>query len=155
MGSSPSFCQSKVLWVGIGCQRGTSRELIELAIQQVCHNYHLPVGAIAGIATIDTKADEVGLIELCQGQKWQLKTFSARILSSIIVPNPSNIVAAEIATPSVAEAAAICATIKAELLTTNYTNNLLVPKQIFRLEGQPGAVTVAIAFSEDIMIKIV
>jgi cobalt-precorrin 5A hydrolase/precorrin-3B C17-methyltransferase len=138
----------RVLWVGIGCERGTSRELIESAIQQVCRNYHLAVGAIAGIATIDLKADEIGLMELCQGQNWPLKTFSADILSTISVPNPSNIVAAEVGTPSVAEAAAICAATSPEVLTANSTNTLLVPKQILRLEGQPGAVTVAIALAE-------
>ncbi|HLO48069.1 MAG TPA: precorrin-3B C(17)-methyltransferase [Kamptonema sp.] len=134
----------KVLWVGIGCERGTSQELIELAISQVCRNYHLAVGAIAGIATIDIKSDEIGLIELCQRQNWPLKTFSAEILRSIPVPNPSNIVAAEVGTPSVAESAALVAA-----CGTNISpGSLLVSKQIFRLEDQPGAVTVAIALAE-------
>lgn len=134
----------RVLWVGIGCKRGTSRQVIESAIEQVCRNYHLALGAIAGIATIDIKADEIGLIELCQGRKWPLKTFSADVLNSISVPNPSNIVAAELGTPSVAEASAICATIN----ESGSKNSLLVSKQIFRLEGQPGAVTVAISLAE-------
>jgi cobalt-precorrin 5A hydrolase / precorrin-3B C17-methyltransferase len=138
----------RVLWVGIGCERGTSRELIEFAIQQVCRNHHLAIEAIAGIATIDIKADEIGLIELCQGQNWLLKTFPAAVLSTVNVPTPSNIVAAEVGTPSVAEAAAISATINPEISTANSTNNLLVSKQIMRLEGQPGAVTVAIAVAE-------
>ena len=73
----------RVLWVGIGCQGGTSRDVIESAIKQVCCNYDLAESEIAGIATIDTKADEVGLIELCQGRNWQLKTFSAEVLNSI------------------------------------------------------------------------
>ena len=138
----------RVLWVGIGCERGTSRELIESAIQQVCRHHHLAIEAIAGIATIDIKADEVGLIELCQSRNWLLKTFPAAVLSTINVPTPSNIVAAEVGTPSVAEAAAISATINPEISTANSTNNLLVSKQIMRLEGQPGAVTVAIAVAE-------
>jgi len=138
----------RVLWVGIGCERGTSRELIESAIQQVCRHHHLAIEAIAGIATIDIKADEIGLIELCQSRNWLLKTFPAAVLSTINVPTPSNIVAAEVGTPSVAEAAAISATINPEISTANSTNNLLVSKQIMRLEGQPGAVTVAIAVAE-------
>lgn len=138
----------RVLWVGIGCERGTSRELIELAIQQVCRHHHLAIEAIAGIATIDIKADEVGLVELCQAKNWLLKTFPAAVLTTINVPNPSNIVAAEVGTPSVAEAAAISATINPEISTVNATNNLLVSKQIMRLEGQPGAVTVAMAVAE-------
>jgi cobalt-precorrin 5A hydrolase / precorrin-3B C17-methyltransferase len=150
----------RVLWVGIGCERGTSRELIEAAIERVFQENHLAMGAIAGIATIDIKADEVGLVELCHQRQWPLQTFPAEILRSIPVPTPSSVVEAEVGTPSVAEAAALCAT-KCE--------NLLVRKQIFRfnpedisiqnpksssaaarsaIQNRSGAVTVAIAQSE-------
>ncbi|MDF0554427.1 cobalamin biosynthesis protein [Kamptonema sp. UHCC 0994] len=162
----------RVLWVGIGCQGGTSREVIESAITQVCRNYDLAEGAIAGIATIDTKGNEVGLIELCQGRNWPLKTFSAEILNLIQVPNPSTIVSESIGVSSVAEAAAICATINLELSTAEEyrykqicnhhlhlsaflcgsKNPLIVPKQIFRSDckqgSRGGAVTVAIASAE-------
>lgn len=164
----------RVLWVGIGCQRGTSRESIETAIQQVCHSYDLAESAIAGIATIDTKANEVGIIELCQYRNWALKTFPANTLNSIEVPNPSNIVGQKVGTYSVAEAAALCA-----IGQTSYTilknrqdsfstksespcgvdilsahQRLLVPKQIVRsknthpLQGGvrgDSAITIAIA----------
>ena len=99
----------RVLWVGIGCKAGTSRQLIETAIQTVCRSYHLAEGAIAGIATIDSKAGEVGLLELCRSRNWPLKTFPTDILSSVEVPNPSGIAATAVGTPSVAEAAAVCA----------------------------------------------
>ncbi len=156
---------SRVLWIGIGCQRGTSRESIETAIQQVCHSYNLPESAIAGIATIDTKANETGIIELCQHRNWGLKTFPANILNSVEVPNPSHIVGQKVGTYSVAEAAALCA-----IELTSYTmlknrqdafstksesdcgmgilparQRLLVPKQIFRGQEKPGYVTVAVA----------
>ena len=111
---------SRVLWVGIGCKRGTSREFIENAIAKVCRAYHLAESAIAGIATIDTKANETGIIELCQHRNWALKTFAANILNSVEVPNPSNIVANEVGTPSIAEAAALCAI---ELTSYTIINN--------------------------------
>ena len=154
---------NKVLWIGIGCQRGTSRELIENAIQQVCRADRLAESAIAGIATIDTKANEAGIIELCQERNWALKTFPANILNSVEVPNPSNIVGQKVGTYSVAEAAALCAR---ELTSCTFLKNrqdacstnrqdacftksesscgvgilaahqrLLVPKQIFRSEN--------------------
>ncbi|HEY9829247.1 MAG TPA: cobalamin biosynthesis protein, partial [Stenomitos sp.] len=131
----------RVLWVGIGCERGTSRELIETAIEQVCQQHHLAEGAIAGIGTIDLKADEVGLIELCRDRHWPLCIFPADILRGVNVPNPSAVVDQEVGTPSVAEAAAIFAA---------QSSALLVPKQIFRSPRQnpQGAVTVAIAQSE-------
>jgi cobalt-precorrin 5A hydrolase/precorrin-3B C17-methyltransferase len=129
----------RVLWVGIGCERGTSRQLIETAMQQVCREHQLAEGAIAGIATIDLKADEVGLVELCRERNLPLRTFPADLLRSIAVPTPSAVVEAEVGTPSVAEAAALCA---AECQTP------LITKQIFKSEGQAGAVTIAIAQAE-------
>src|SRR4028119_2297340 len=135
----------RVLWVGIGCERGTSRELIEAAIGQVCQSNHLAEGAIAGIATIDIKADEVGLVELCRDRNWPLRTFPADVLRAVNVPNPSVVVAAEVGTPSVAEAAALMA---ANGLGARHVVPLRVAKQIFKLEGELGAVTVAIAQAE-------
>ena len=166
----------RVLWIGIGCERYTARELIETAIQNVCRANHLAESAIAGIATIDTKAGEVGLLELCQERNWPLKTFAADILSSVEVPNPSNIAAKQVGTPSVAEAAALCAieqisyTILKNSQDAGSTKSesacgvgilparerLLVPKKIFRSQNPPllqggvrrgSAVTVAVAVS--------
>ncbi|MBD2015980.1 precorrin-3B C(17)-methyltransferase [Microcoleus sp. FACHB-53] len=147
----------RVLWVGIGCERGTSRALIETAIQQVCQQNHLAESAIAGLATIDIKADEVGLVELCRERHWPLRTFPAEVLRSVKVPNPSAIVDKEVGTPSVAEAAAIVGAGFMPALSDGVGQPqvgqpqgvpLRVAKQIFKLEGQPGAVTVAIAQSE-------
>ncbi|MBD1901332.1 precorrin-3B C(17)-methyltransferase [Trichocoleus sp. DQ-A3] len=134
----------RVLWVGIGCERGTSKALIETAIGQVFEKNHLAQEAIAGIATIDIKADEVGLVESCRDRHLPLRTFPADILRSVSVPTPSAVVETEVGTPSVAEAAAIhAASVGAEGIAP-----LKVVKQVFKLEGQPGAVTVAIAQSE-------
>ncbi|MCT7957855.1 cobalt-precorrin 5A hydrolase [Laspinema palackyanum] len=137
----------RVLWVGVGCERGTSRQVVETAIAQVCQSRHFAQGAIAGIATIDSKADEVGLLELCEARQWPLKTFPSEVLKSVTVPTPSTVVAQKIGTPSVAEAAAIVAA-QGWTSSGETRNSLLVPKQIFRLEGEPGAVTVAIAQAE-------
>lgn len=146
----------RVLWVGIGCVRGTSRQLMERAIQQVLLENQLAQSAIAGISTIDIKSHEVGLVELCQQRNLPLKTFPCDVLNKISVPNPSKVVAKEVATPSVAEAAALCAASNLtfqESLQNGETIEglgvrLLVAKQIFRLEGEPGAVTVAVAQAE-------
>jgi len=158
----------RVLWVGIGCERGTPRSLIELAIQEVCRSHHLAEAAIAGIATIDLKADEVGIVDLCRDRQWPLRCFEAEALRTVLVPNPSAIVAAEVNTPSVAEAAAILASQMADghgqanqtqenQTQENQTQEnqdelnpspLRVAKKIFRHPDYPGAVTVAIAEAE-------
>ena len=126
----------RVLWVGIGCERGTTKETIAQAITKVFLEYKLAEGAIAGIATINLKADEVGLLKLCQERDLPLITFTKEALSAVAVPNPSPIVNAEVGTPSVAEAAALSAASSQELVVT---------KQIFK---SVGAVTIAIAQSK-------
>ena len=142
----------QVLWVGIGCKRGTSWQLIDRAIEQIFRENQLFPSAIAGIATIDTKASEVGLVELCRLRNLPLKTFSAQILRSVYVPNPATITDNKVGTPSVAEAAAMLAASQLTLLTVfPFTSieelrvRFLVPKQIFQVQGQPGAVTLAVS----------
>jgi cobalt-precorrin 5A hydrolase / precorrin-3B C17-methyltransferase len=137
----------RVLWVGIGCERGTSVQLIEGAIQYFFRINHLAEAAIAGIATIDLKADEVGLLELCQNRNLPLRCYPAESLRSIAVPNPSLVVETEVGTPSVAEAAAILAARQQDESLKETESNLLVTKQIFRQTDLTGAVTVAIAVS--------
>jgi cobalt-precorrin 5A hydrolase/precorrin-3B C17-methyltransferase len=144
--SSPSVhWHPRVLWVGIGCERGTSRELIKQAVQDVFQRNHFAEAAIAGIATIDLKADEAGLLEFCRDLHLPLRCFSAEELRCISVPNPSAVVAAEVGTPSVAEAAAILACGFSSPSSPSSPPLLLLPKQIFRQPGQAGAVTIAVA----------
>ena len=177
----------RVLWVGVGCERGTSKKLIATGIDKIFSTHHLAVRAIAGIATINIKADEIGLLEFCQEKELPLRTFSAELLNCVEVPNPSNIVAAEVGTTSVAEAAAILGAkqqqdinfqqgynnnsspifeqgeirdnkqesklplqgeLQEEKKQLKFSKNLLVSKQIFRLEGEPGAMTIAVALAE-------
>ncbi|MEM9273565.1 MAG: precorrin-3B C(17)-methyltransferase [Cyanobacteria bacterium P01_F01_bin.143] len=144
----------RVLWVGIGCERGTSTELINQAITSTFAKNELAVEAIAGIATIDIKLDEIGILEVCRDRDLPLQTFPAEILKQVTVPTPSNVVNQEVGTPSVAEASAIAAANlfdnqNIKLLEQEpLSSPLIVKKQIIKQEQQPGAVTVAIAQSE-------
>ena len=133
----------RLLWVGVGCERGSSQQLIKTAIARTLQAAHLAEGAIAGLASLDLKADEAGLLSLCQVQDWPLRCFSAETLQQIEVPTPSEVVRAEVGTPSVAEAAAIAAASSSQ----SAPPILRIKKQIHRLEGEPGAVTVAVAES--------
>ncbi|MBP0013751.1 MAG: precorrin-3B C(17)-methyltransferase [Roseofilum sp. SBFL] len=128
----------RVLWVGIGCERGTDERVISQALEQVLAAAHLAEGAIAGIATLDRKADELGLLALCETKGWPLIPYTSQALQEVSVPNPSALVAETVGTPSVAEAAA---------LTAAGVSQLLVSKQIYRFPDLSGAVTVAIAQS--------
>jgi cobalt-precorrin 5A hydrolase / precorrin-3B C17-methyltransferase len=127
----------RVLWIGLGCERHTSAELIETAIDETCQTYHFATEAIAGIASIDLKADEAGILEVCQKRNLVFKTFTAEQLDQVEVPTPSEVVKQEVGTASVAEAAAKLA-----------GKNLLISKQIFKADNSPGGVTIAIAQAE-------
>jgi cobalt-precorrin 5A hydrolase len=121
-------------WVGIGCQRGVSKLAIQQAIESVLTEHDLDLATIAGIATVDRKANEVGLLDYCRQSGLFLKTYRPERLNSVIVDRPSRSVSELVGTASVAEAAALCAA---------QTKILLVPKQKFRIAGN--GVTVAIA----------
>jgi cobalt-precorrin 5A hydrolase/precorrin-3B C17-methyltransferase len=132
--------QPPYLWVGIGCTRGTSEGFIAQAIAETCGKFELNLLAIAAIATIEHKVNEVGLLDYCHRYGYPLCIFSRDQLKSIDVPNPSAKVERQIVTPSVAEAAALaCAN------TDHLVGRLRVPKQIFKSINTPEAVTVAIA----------
>jgi cobalt-precorrin 5A hydrolase / precorrin-3B C17-methyltransferase len=136
-----------VLWIGVGCGRGIARSTIELAVQEVCRSSHLAEAAIAGLATIDTKATEAGLLDLCRDRRWALRLFTAEALRTVAVPTPSSAVDRQVGTPSVAEAAALLAsgTIGGAEDIDLHASTLRVFKTILRFPDLPGAVAIAIA----------
>ncbi|MEM1310396.1 MAG: precorrin-3B C(17)-methyltransferase, partial [Cyanobacteria bacterium P01_H01_bin.153] len=123
------------------------------AITAALQSRHLAMGAIAGVASLDLKADEPGLVQLCEERGWPLRFFSSAELRDISVPQPSAMVEQAVGTPSVAEAAAVLAAQHMEQLSVeadtepveSAADYLRVTKQVVRDPAQPGAVTVAIA----------
>ncbi|MEM7066942.1 MAG: precorrin-3B C(17)-methyltransferase [Cyanobacteria bacterium P01_B01_bin.77] len=124
----------RTLWVGLGCERGTSADLIEASIRQVLRDHNLAWQSIAGIASIDLKQDEVAFQALAEQYQWPLRFFSAAQLAEPSVPNPSDVVAQAVGTPSVAEAAALLA---------SQSQALVITKQVFK--GDQGSCTIAVA----------
>ncbi|MFM7576018.1 MAG: cobalamin biosynthesis protein, partial [Microcystaceae cyanobacterium] len=130
----------KVLWIGIGCVRGTPKALMAQALTQVCQTFNLASAAIAGLASIEIKADEEGLVALAEEWALPLQFYRAEQLREVEVPQASPRVEQEVGTPSVAEAAAL-------LAARNYGEaELIVPKQIMKPAGY--GITVAIAQAE-------
>jgi cobalt-precorrin 5A hydrolase/precorrin-3B C17-methyltransferase len=129
------------LWLGIGCERGTSLSLLERLVDETLARHDLAAAAVAGLASIDRKGDEPALLELAARRGWPLKLFVAAELAPIAVPHPSAAVQREMGTASVAEAAALRATAAA-------TAQLLVAKTIARARPQErGAATLAVALA--------
>ncbi len=134
-----------VLWIGIGCERNTSKELIVNSLNHFLESGNLSPKSIAGLATIDIKKDEKGILELAEENELPIKFFTKEDLSKIIVPNPSSVVQKEIGTPSVAEASC--------LLAAGEESKLVKEKRIFKdkdfPKNQTGAVTIAVAESKN------
>lgn len=73
----------RVLYLGIGCRRGTDAEHLETVFQRFCSERKLLPEAICGAASIDVKADEPGLAAFCQSHAWPLAFFNAKTLASL------------------------------------------------------------------------
>ena len=126
------------LWLGIGCERGTSLGLLERLVDTSLSELGLAPEAVAGLASAERKADEPALLQLAEQRGWPLRCFAAASLAAVAVPNPSEAVARELGTASVAEASALLAAGPAPQLT--------LEKRIERAqEGERGAATLAIA----------
>ena len=126
------------LWIGIGCERNTSKKLIRNAIDDCLISNELSELSIAGLATVDLKKNEKAILEIIKEKNWPIRYFSSIELSQIDVPNPSVTVFKEIGTPSVAEAACIVA--------AGEESKLIIEKKIYKEDGS-GAVTLSIAES--------
>ncbi|GAA0519315.1 precorrin-3B C(17)-methyltransferase [Saccharopolyspora subtropica] len=106
----------RTLVVGVGSARGVSRTAVTETLARLDSEHGLDPRAIRAFASVDLKADEEGILHAVQdlgfwhsagGDELPLLTFPAQVLAEVAVPNPSEVVRAEVGTPSVAEASAL------------------------------------------------
>jgi cobalt-precorrin 5A hydrolase/precorrin-3B C17-methyltransferase len=97
------------LAVGVGCARGASAADVDAMIDAALAAAELSPRSLRCLATIDVKADEKGIVAAAERRGRPLVTFPAAALAAVAVPNPAETVRAAVGTPSVAEAAALCA----------------------------------------------
>ncbi|MDQ1710318.1 MAG: cobalt-precorrin hydrolase / cobalt-factor methyltransferase / precorrin-3B, partial [Frankiaceae bacterium] len=97
------------LVLGIGASRGATADEILALVDSALADESLSGQDVAGVATVDAKADEAGLLDAAARRGWPIAFFSAAELAAVPVPNPSEAVQAAVGTPSVAEAAALLA----------------------------------------------
>ena len=129
--SSTLVLRPASLVAGIGCNRNTAAAEIKSLLEEVLTNAGLSLLSLKGLASIDVKSDEEGLIELSRQFDLPLVFFKRQELNQVInIENPSAVVEKHVGVKSVCEAAAI-------LAARNGT--LIVPKQ------KTKNVTVAIA----------
>ena len=68
--------------LGIGCKRGTDCETIERTVLAALKSAGIEMERVCGVATIDLKKDEEGLLRFCKNHGLELNTFSAEELMS-------------------------------------------------------------------------
>jgi cobalt-precorrin 5A hydrolase/precorrin-3B C17-methyltransferase len=111
----------KSLVVGVGSARGVSASEVSALVETALAAGELAPESVRCLATADLKADEEGILTAARERGWEVVTHPAEALAAVAVPNPSEVVRAEIGTPSVAEAAS--------LLSAGPGAELVVPKR--------------------------
>ncbi|MEU1282077.1 cobalamin biosynthesis protein [Streptomyces sp. NPDC005805] len=122
------------LVVGVGASRGVVASDVLALIGAALDGAGLDAARVGALATLDSRATEVGLVEAARRLGVPLVGRSAAELAAVPVPGGSARVLAAVGTPSVAEAAALAG-----------GGTLLVPKQVSRPAGRRPGVTCAIA----------
>jgi cobalt-precorrin 5A hydrolase/precorrin-3B C17-methyltransferase len=95
------------LVAGVGCSRGASAGEILALLRDSLAEAGLSMGSVAGLASIDAKRDEVGLLEAAESLGVPVRFHPAGALAAVETPNPSPVVREAVGTPSVAEAAVL------------------------------------------------
>lgn len=123
--------------LGIGCDRHTPWSTIQAAVEEALAAAGVGLDAVGGVASIDLKADEPGLLALIARNGWPARFYPSAELARVAVPNPSETVRRHTGTPSVSEAAAL-------LAAGSPMDHLLVEKHKKRGEdGRNATVSVA------------
>lgn len=82
----------KVIALGIGCNRGTSKEEIESVIQETLAELRYSIKSVKAICSIDLKKDEEGLLEITDQYGWEFVTYSPEQLNTVSISSPSETV---------------------------------------------------------------
>ena len=73
----------KALHLGIGCRKGISAQAVENAVSAVLEDHKIDRRAIARAASIDLKAQEAGLLQVCEENHWPVTFYTADQLLAV------------------------------------------------------------------------
>lgn len=100
----------KTVWIGIGCRKGTETDMIKAAIRYFLTEHAIDERSVAGIASIDVKAQEQGILDACREYNWPFITFSAEKLCALGGDfTASEFVKSHVGVDNVCERSALCA----------------------------------------------
>ncbi|MFC4497264.1 cobalamin biosynthesis protein [Streptomyces ovatisporus] len=127
----------RMLTVGVGASRGVAGDEVLGLVRRVLDEGGLPAACVRELATVDAKAGEPGLLAAADRLGVPLRTYPSGALCAVDVPTPSELTRTAVATPSVAEAAA--------LLASGEGGRLLVRKTSSAGPGRAAMATAAVA----------
>ncbi|MBW1745147.1 MAG: precorrin-4 C(11)-methyltransferase [Deltaproteobacteria bacterium] len=116
------------LVAGIGCNRNTTMKEIKKFFKEVLEESKLAIASVIRIATINLKADELGLIAFAEELKLPISFYDKEELNQADgIKSPSDMVEKHTGVKSVCEAAAILASKNGELIVPKHsTRNVTV-----------------------------
>ena len=98
----------RILHLGIGCRRGTSKDKIEEIVIQELARLKVTLSVVKGIASIDVKKDEQGLLTFADECALPIRFYSAEELNAVEGEfTPSDFVAKTVGVDNVCERAAV------------------------------------------------
>ncbi len=115
-GSNKALLHPKALAVGIGCNRNTPAEEIGEAVRQACAENRLALQSVHGLASIDLKKDECGLLAFAEQQGWPIDFYTPKQLNSVEGVASSAVVLRVTGAKGVAEPAAVLSSGNGRLL---------------------------------------
>lgn len=114
----------RVVYLGLGCRKGTDAQTIEATAQAALDSAGVPWEAVRGVASIDVKQNEPGLLRFCELHGLTLTVFSAETLKEVSGDfTPSDFVARTVGVDNVCERAAVCAAAGGALLCRKTAQN--------------------------------
>lgn len=132
-GAGPLRIVVPAVHVGVGCRRGAARADLEGAVDEALAGAGADPLAVREVDTIDLKAGEPGVLEVCAARGWRLVTYGAddlRVVTGSVSHSP--FVASVTGVDNVCERAALA----------GGGSSLLAPKRVAR------GVTVALALED-------
>ncbi len=112
----------KSLIAGMGCNRNTDKAEMKELLFEVFQKFQLSPNSLSGIASIELKKDEAGLIALAEELNVPMYFFSKEELEIVKnIKNPSEMVKKHIGIGSVCEAAAILASDHGDLIVPKHS----------------------------------
>ncbi|WP_299252796.1 precorrin-4 C(11)-methyltransferase [uncultured Aquimarina sp.] len=124
--SIPSlFYVPKVLSIGSGCSKTLDSELFDTVLKEKLKNEGLLFSAIKNFGSISIKSEQQAYLDWSKKNNIPFKTFSAEIINTITVPNPSVVVHEKIGVDGVSESTS---------LLLSHNTKLLVEKQKVHIE---------------------